>query len=104
MIALRLLLYILLALAIAAAIFGLYALLLKILNRYADKIDTQSLRKPKKTEFDIPSLIIAGIMLIIAFLPKTNNILFLVMVLIFGLRSLYGKLSLLKGIFLFVGS
>ncbi len=104
MVFLRIVMYILLALAVVAALFGLNILFVKLVNRYADKMKDGESLKQKKIQFNKGPLIIAGIFIIITLLPRTNNILFLVMTIIFILRSLYGKLTVFRGVLLTIGS
>ncbi|MFH1414600.1 MAG: hypothetical protein ABIH89_00755 [Elusimicrobiota bacterium] len=105
MVFLRMLLYVMLALVIVACIFGLNVFFTRFMDKYARRIKQDGKSYSSKLEFDIGCLVVAGLFLsLIIFFPAVKKMFFLIMAMMFVIRSFYGKLSVPRGIALFFGS
>ncbi|MFC2060903.1 hypothetical protein ACFLUV_00155 [Elusimicrobiota bacterium] len=90
------------------ALFGLYELTVRLLDKYRPKLEEKFgmriSRKETNIEFNNGCLIIAAVLFFMMIVPNINKLLFIIMGLIFAIRSLYGKLTVFRGILLFIGS
>lgn len=101
-------LYILLVILILAALYGLFLLFVKLMNRYGPgltrRFGSEKKKKEVKIQLNNGCLIIAFILFFIAIMPGTNRMLFLTMAALFAVRAFNGKMSVPRGIALFFGS
>jgi len=98
----KLFMYFLIVIGILVGIFALYEVLIRVIRHYGSNLNSRG--KRNKQPLNKASLVLAGILMVVAVLPDTSNIIFVSMAILFGLRSLYGRLTIGRGISLFFGS
>ncbi len=99
--------YLIIAIGLVAVLFFLLMLSEKFMDKYGKNIIKNRGISEKKTffvDYNNTCMIIAFLLLVISFLPDLNSILFVVMSILFALRSLKGPMSVFGAIWLFIGS